>query len=91
VNRKDIVRQVKEIYCDRLKLAYSPDTLPDQFLVSTSGLSLDSVESLELVIGIEQAFGIAFESSEIDLSLMDSPGRMIDVVLGKLKDCEQDD
>ncbi len=68
----DIRLRLKKIICQRLNLDMDWQNLPDDYRVIDSGLGLDSIESLELIMGIEQDFGISISSHEIDGGVLSS-------------------
>jgi acyl carrier protein len=43
-------------------------------------LHLDSIQILELVVGIEETFGFSMESEELSIDLFDSLGELIDYI-----------
>jgi acyl carrier protein len=54
--------QVKEMIIRRLKLeGMTPDEIDDAAPLFGEGLGLDSIDALELVLGIEQTFNVKIE------------------------------
>jgi acyl carrier protein len=62
VDRQQVADRLREMIVERLNLDISPQEIgDDEPLFASSadgGLALDSVEALEIVVGIEEAFGI---------------------------------
>jgi acyl carrier protein len=57
--------QIKIIIVDRLKLEREAASIgDDEPLFGPEGLGLDSIDALELVLGIEQEFGVAFDDQQ---------------------------
>ena len=61
----DLKHAVKEMIIQRLKLeGMTPDQIDDQAPLFGDGLGLDSIDALELSIGLEKAFGVKLETEE---------------------------
>ncbi len=56
--------RVKEMLVRQLRLRMEPSAIADDAPLFGEGLGLDSVDAIELVAGIEQAFGVVIESEE---------------------------
>jgi len=54
----DIKLTLKNMIVERLKLQVSPDEIDDSAPLFGEGLGLDSIDALELVVGLEQEFGV---------------------------------
>jgi len=54
----EIKVKLKNMIVDRLKLQVSPDSIDDTAPLFGEGLGLDSIDALELVVGLEQEFGV---------------------------------
>jgi len=64
----DLKLRVKEMIIERLKLeGMSPDQIEDGAPLFGDGLGLDSIDALELVLGIEQVFGVKIEDEAAGL------------------------
>lgn len=64
---------LKRLIVDRLRLeGLTPDKIGDDTPLFAGGLGLDSVDALELVVGLEQEYGIVIKSHEIDKSIFTS-------------------
>lgn len=58
----DLKLRVKQMLIDRLKLeGMAPDQIEDQAPLFGEGLGLDSIDALELVLAVEQTFGVKIE------------------------------
>lgn len=64
LEENEIKERLKKMMVKRLELKVSPEEIKDDNPLFGEGLGLDSVESLELVVGIEEEFGIAIEEIE---------------------------
>lgn len=58
----DLKLRVKQMLIERLKLeGMTPDQIDDQAPMFGDGLGLDSIDALELVLAVEQTFGVKIE------------------------------
>jgi acyl carrier protein len=61
----DLKRRVKEMIVERLGLeGLRPEEIDDDAPLFGEGLGLDSIDALELSIGLEKAFGVKLETEE---------------------------
>lgn len=59
-------QKIKELIIERLQLeGVSPEDIEDGAPLFGDGLGLDSIDALELVIGIEKAFGVRIQDEEV--------------------------
>jgi acyl carrier protein len=74
VSENAILRaDLKRLIVTRLRLeGVTADRIDDDAELFGGGLGLDSVDALELVVGLEQEYGIAIKSHEIDPSVFTS-------------------
>ncbi len=64
----DLKSQVKTMIIERLKLeGMTPDQIDDSAPLFGEGLGLDSIDALEMVLGIEQTFGVKIEDEAAGL------------------------
>ncbi len=69
----DLKLRVKEMIIQRLKLeGMTPGQIDDQAPLFGEGLGLDSIDALELVLGIEQVFGVKIEDEAAGLQAFKS-------------------
>lgn len=64
----DLNNRVKELIVRQLKLEIDPATISDSaplFGDAEGGLGLDSIDALELVLGVEKEFGIKVQDEEV--------------------------
>ena len=59
-------QKVKELIIDRLQIeGMTPDDIDDAAPLFGEGLGLDSIDALELVIGIEKTFGVRIQDEDV--------------------------
>ena len=73
-------RRVKELIVRRLKLEIEPTTIQDDAPLFGEGLGLDSIDALELVLGLEQEFGIKVEDEEVGVKAFASVNALVDFI-----------
>ena len=77
--RKSIIEKIQNLLIDNLNLPYTAEQLhPDTPLFST-GLALDSIDAVELVVLMENEFGCSIEDS--DIASMRNINTLTDLVL----------
>jgi len=80
--RDEIKTRVKAILVERLKLDRTPDSIADdEALFGPEGLGLDSIDALELVLGVEQEFQVKIENEEVGTQALGSVDRLADFIL----------
>jgi acyl carrier protein len=72
---------LKRLIVQRLRLeGLTPEKIGDDTQLFGDGLGLDSVDALELVVGLEQEYGIVIKSHEIDKTIFTSVQTLADFV-----------
>lgn len=69
-NIEELKLKVKEMLIDRLGLDITPDEINDAVPIfgvdeEGNGLNMDSVDALELVVGLNEEFGIKTQSDDL--------------------------
>jgi acyl carrier protein len=64
-NRKEVLVGIKEELIDRLQLEYSVDDIDDDTFLFGGGLSLDSIDAMDIIIGLQSRFGVILPEGEI--------------------------
>ncbi|MDH7499671.1 MAG: phosphopantetheine-binding protein [candidate division NC10 bacterium] len=57
--------QIKDLIIRRLRLGISPADIDEKAPLFGDGLGLDSIDALELVVGLEQEFGISIPDEDV--------------------------
>ena len=77
----DLKLRVKEMIIERLKLeGMTPDQIEDEAPLFGDGLGLDSIDALELVLGIEQVFAVKIEDEAAGLRAFKSVQALTDFI-----------
>ena len=63
-------------------------TLLNEQINLLSDLGLDSVTILQLVLGIEEKFGVTIKDSELDSDVFSKMANLIDIIEGKLNETD---
>ncbi len=76
--------QVKKMIIERLQLeGMSPDEIEDGAPLFGEGLGLDSIDALELVIGIEKVFGVRIQDEEVGAQAFSSVDALVEFLRSK--------
>ncbi len=76
-----LIARLKSLIVDALKLEdITPQEIPDEEPLIGSGLNLDSIDALELVVRLEKEFGIKISNSEESRSALASVARLAEFV-----------
>lgn len=82
----ELKMRVKELIVRQLKLEVDPATINDAaplFGESKDGLGLDSIDALELVLGVEKEFGIKVQDEEVGVKAFASVDALCDFIQAK--------
>ena len=77
--RASVLKTIKADLINRLNLAYEPDDLHEDVSLLGSGLGLDSLDALEVILGIEHAFDV--KVAEDNMGILRSINSIADYVL----------
>ncbi|MCB1094869.1 MAG: acyl carrier protein [Verrucomicrobiae bacterium] len=73
--------EIKEMMIDELMLEESADDIGDEMpIFGPEGLGLDSVDALQLVVGIEKRFGLKLSDSETARGVLRSVGTIAEAI-----------
>jgi acyl carrier protein len=76
----NLAPRVKELIVRRLKLEIDPASIQDDAPLFGEGLGLDSIDALELVLGLEQEFGIKVEDEEVGVKAFSSVNALVEFI-----------
>jgi acyl carrier protein len=82
----DIVQRVRHLLATRLKLAKAAEEIGDDTpLFGPAGLGLDSIDALELVLGLEKEFGVVIEDRAVAIQVLTSIQTIAEFIQSKGK------
>jgi acyl carrier protein len=79
--RAEVLRVIKEDLISRLNLPYRPEDLHEDVSLLGSGLGLDSLDALEVILGVEHAFGV--KVAEDNVAILRSINTIADHVIAE--------
>ncbi len=80
---KSLALRLKTLIITRLKLEIEPDEIENHQPLFGEGLGLDSIDALELVLGLEQEFGVKIEDEEVGVKAFASIDALVTFVREK--------
>lgn len=76
--------EIKEMMVKNLMLQMTADEISDDApLFGPNGLGLDSIDALELAVGLEKAFGVSVPNSEVAARVLQNVNTIRDYILEK--------
>ena len=78
----DLIEKIKQLIIQRLKLVdMTPEMIETDAPLFGEGLGLDSIDALELVLGMEKEFGVIIPDAEVGKKVFQSVRTMGQYVL----------
>ena len=78
----NLIEKIKQLIITRLKLAdMTPEMIENNAPLFGEGLGLDSIDALELVLGLEKEFGVIIPDAEVGKKVFQSVTTMAQYVL----------
>jgi acyl carrier protein len=78
----DLIEKIKQLIIQRLKLVeMTPEMIETDAPLFGEGLGLDSIDALELVLGLEKEFGVIIPDAEVGRKVFQSVRTMAQYVL----------
>jgi acyl carrier protein len=78
----ELIEKIKNLIIQRLKLVdMSPEMIENDVPLFGEGLGLDSIDALELVLGLEKEFGVIIPDAEVGKKVFQSVRTMAQYVL----------
>ncbi len=76
--------EIKRFVVRQLKLKIPPERIGTDELLFGGALGLDSIDALELVVGLEKEYGIAIANQQAGVKVFQSIRTLADFVSGEL-------
>ena len=84
MSQSPLHERVKQLLIERLQLeGMAPADIDDAAPLFGEGLGLDSIDALELVIGIEKVFGVRIQDEEVGATAFASVNALVDFLRSK--------
>ncbi len=78
----NLIEKIKQLIITRLKLVdMTPEMIENNAPLFGEGLGLDSIDALELVLGLEKEFGVIIPDAELGKKVFQSVRTMAQYVL----------
>ena len=81
MTEKPIVLQVKQMLVRQLNLKRSPEEIGDGEALFGGELDLDSIDVLEIVVGLEKDFGVRISDRAVGEKVIRSPQTIADFIV----------
>jgi acyl carrier protein len=84
--KDDLKTRIRQLIVKQLKLDVDPASIRDDaplFGDTDNGLGLDSIDALELVLGVEKEFGIKVQDEEVGVKAFASVDALSDFIRQK--------
>ncbi|CAN5669212.1 phosphopantetheine-binding protein [soil metagenome] len=79
--REAVLSRIRKVLIEQIGVRREPEEIdPDAPLFGT-GLALDSIDAVELVVSLETAFAVRFPDGYMDRRTMRTVGTLVDAVL----------
>jgi acyl carrier protein len=85
VELMEVKDRLKKLIIQRLKLQMEPEAIDDNAPLFGEGLGLDSIDALELVVGLEQEFGVQVPDEAVGREAFASINALAEFVLKNSK------
>lgn len=80
-HRLDVLEQIRRILIDRLNVRREPDEIDPDTPLFGSGLGLDSVDAVELLVCLDTGFGVRLSGDSAGRAAMRTVNGLVDLVL----------
>lgn len=78
-----LILKLKELIINRLRLEISPEDIEESQPLFGEGLGLDSIDALELVVGLEEEFNITIPDEDVGKEAFASVTALAAYIIGQ--------
>ena len=64
--RREVLEAIKDELVERLELEVEPEDIDDDTFLFGGGLQLDSIDSMEIIIGMQARFDVMIEEDDVE-------------------------
>ena len=79
--RREVLAIVRRILIENLKVDRAPDEIDPDVPLFGTGLGLDSVDAVEMVVSLEDTFGFKLPDDALGRRVMRTVGKLVDLVI----------
>ena len=79
--RREILAEIRRILIDNLDVRREPDEIDPDTPLFGSGLGLDSVDAIEIMVSLQASFAISFPDEASGRSALRTVNTLVDLVL----------
>ena len=83
MDRERLQTEVKTLLIEGLRLDRRPDEIADDAPIFGEGLGLDSIDALELVVLVEERFGVTIPDEEVGQRAFASVAALVDFIVAE--------
>jgi acyl carrier protein len=80
VDDSGLKRQVKDSIVSCLRLRIAPEEIADDLTLFRTGLGLDSIDALELVLELERKYGVVIADENQGRKILQSVNTIVDAI-----------
>ncbi len=81
LDRASLEGEVRRLLVERLRLEVAPDEIDAAAPLFGEGLGLDSIDALEIVLALEQTYGLAIEDEQVGAEALSSVDAIVSFII----------